>query len=1082
MVSSMRTRLLGPFTRVRLAVLGALLAALSATALATTRVSDQGGYKATDVTVFSFIDVSAGGATILTGADDDKVALTLPFAFTFFGHAYPMVCVSSNGAAYFIDVEAECGSIPNDFANVDLTQAPSPSDRAGLFPLWSDLALPGAGTGVAYQTQGDAPHRKFVLQWNNAYPLSKGGGPLSAPVTFEAILLEENNQILFQYDAVDLGADPASNGGHATVGIRNHGALVDPGPTFGQQIAWSYNSAVLANGKAILFTGSKGTPVVTATGGTFPNNGSPHAGSGAAYGTGGLSEVLSPAVTLSYAGIAPTSYGPLATPPALGGTYEVTANFAGNADYTSGSGTAPLTITQGVQTITFTSTAPVGAKVGPATYAVSAMGGLSGNPVTFSSLTDACTATGTNGSTISFIAAGSCTVAADQAGNASYAPAAQATQTFSVGKGAQTISITSAPPSAATVGGATYALSATGGLSVNPVTFSSLTAGVCTVGGNGFSVSFLIVGSCQVAADQAGDLNYDAATQKTQTFNVGKGAQAINFTSSVPLSAVVGGPTYAVAATGGGSGSTVTFSSLTTLVCTAGAPNGSTISFIAVGNCQVAANQPGNTNYNAAGQQTQTFAVGQGGTQTISFTSTTPTAATVGGATYGVAATGGASGNPVTFSSLTTGVCTASGTYGSTISFIAVGTCQVAADQTGNGSYTAAPQQTQNFAVGKGAQGITFTSAAVSPTVGGAAYVVSANGGASNNTVTFSSLTTLVCTAGAPNGSTINFLTAGNCRVAANQLGNGTYNAAPQETQSFTVGKGAQVISFTSTAPAAATVGGATYTAAATGGGSGNAVTFSSLTTGVCTASGTNGATISFVGAGSCTVAADQAGNENYDAAPQVTQIFALNTYTLTYTAGANGTLAGTTPQTVNSGANGSQVTAVANTGYHFVSWSDGGTTAARTDTNVTTNLSVTASFALDPLTFNGFDSPYGPPDPATVNGVVYTSGRMFKVGSTLPIKFGWKSNGVRVASADANPTIGIYGPYVCGIDTPADAIVAFTDPGSSTLTYDSTTKTWNRNLQLKPGFQADRCYSILVTSPTAGYGSSEYSLFKLQK
>lgn len=76
-----------------------------------------------------------------------------------------------------------------------------------------------------------------------------------------------------------------------------------------------------------------------------------------------------------------------------------------------------------------------------------------------------------------------------------------------------------------------------------------------------------------------------------------------------------------------------------------------------------------------------------------------------------------------------------------------------------------------------------------------------------------------------------------------------------------------------------------------------------------------------------------------------VTANFAINTYTLTYTAGANGTISGTTPQTVNYGASGSAVTAVANTNYHFVKWSDGNTSNPRTDTNVTGNLTVTANF-----------------------------------------------------------------------------------------------------------------------------------------
>ena len=50
-----------------------------------------------------------------------------------------------------------------------------------------------------------------------------------------------------------------------------------------------------------------------------------------------------------------------------------------------------------------------------------------------------------------------------------------------------------------------------------------------------------------------------------------------------------------------------------------------------------------------------------------------------------------------------------------------------------------------------------------------------------------------------------------------------------------------------------------------------------------------------------------------------VTANFAINTYTLTYTAGANGTITGTSPQTVNHGGSGTAVTAVPDTGYHFV-------------------------------------------------------------------------------------------------------------------------------------------------------------------
>ena len=82
-----------------------------------------------------------------------------------------------------------------------------------------------------------------------------------------------------------------------------------------------------------------------------------------------------------------------------------------------------------------------------------------------------------------------------------------------------------------------------------------------------------------------------------------------------------------------------------------------------------------------------------------------------------------------------------------------------------------------------------------------------------------------------------------------------------------------------------------------------------------------------------------------------VTANFAINTYTLTYTAGANGSISGSSPQTVNYGASGTAVTAVAATGYHFVNWSDASTANPRTDSNVQANVTVTASFALNTYT-----------------------------------------------------------------------------------------------------------------------------------
>lgn len=91
------------------------------------------------------------------------------------------------------------------------------------------------------------------------------------------------------------------------------------------------------------------------------------------------------------------------------------------------------------------------------------------------------------------------------------------------------------------------------------------------------------------------------------------------------------------------------------------------------------------------------FQVWAGTSQTITYTSTAPAAAHVGGS-YTVTATGGASGNPVVFTIApsASAVCTIAG---ATVSLTGVGTCVINANQAGNVSHFAAPQVQQSFAV-----------------------------------------------------------------------------------------------------------------------------------------------------------------------------------------------------------------------------------------------------------------------------------------------------------------------------------------------------------------------------------------------
>jgi phosphodiesterase/alkaline phosphatase D-like protein len=89
------------------------------------------------------------------------------------------------------------------------------------------------------------------------------------------------------------------------------------------------------------------------------------------------------------------------------------------------------------------------------------------------------------------------------------------------------------------------------------------------------------------------------------------------------------------------------------------------------------------------------------------------------------------------------------------------------------------------------------------------------------------------------------------------------------------------------------------------------------------------------------------------DANYSVTANFAIDMFTLNYAAGSGGSLTGDTSQEVSYGSDGTPVTAVPDTGYHFVDWSDSSTDNPRTDVNVTANVDVTANFAIDMFTLN---------------------------------------------------------------------------------------------------------------------------------
>jgi RHS repeat-associated protein len=178
----------------------------------------------------------------------------------------------------------------------------------------------------------------------------------------------------------------------------------------------------------------------------------------------------------------------------------------------------------------------------------------------------------------------------------------------------------------------------------------------------------------------------------------------------------------------------------------------------------------------------------------------------------------------------------------------------------------------------------TLTLTATGSGVGSSGNNGSGNSG-SGNPVTFTATTPAVCTtSGSTQGSnntnpptstaTLTIFTTGTCTITANQAGNANYLAAPEVTASISINKAAQVITGFTPPQTLNQAAGSTLTLTAAGGESNNPVTFSSTTPSICTTGGNNGATLTIVTAGTCTVTANQAGNDNYSAAaPQTVSI-----------------------------------------------------------------------------------------------------------------------------------------------------------------------------------------------------------------
>lgn len=157
-----------------------------------------------DADMTPFEDISTTG-TSLGLTDDGEENIVLPFDFDLDGQVSADVRVGNNGGVLFGTTTGDlfAGNLPLD----GLTPR--------IVPFWDDF---DDETGDVYwEVRGTTPNRRVIIQWDDR-PHFPGETEID-PATFQLVLFETTNDILFVYDDVLFDDADFDNGQSATIGV-----------------------------------------------------------------------------------------------------------------------------------------------------------------------------------------------------------------------------------------------------------------------------------------------------------------------------------------------------------------------------------------------------------------------------------------------------------------------------------------------------------------------------------------------------------------------------------------------------------------------------------------------------------------------------------------------------------------------------------------------------------------------------------------------------------------------------------------------------------------------------------------------
>ncbi|MEM7296960.1 MAG: T9SS type A sorting domain-containing protein, partial [Bacteroidota bacterium] len=368
------------------------------------------------------------------------------------------------------------------------------------------------------------------------------------------------------------------------------------------------------------------------------------------------------------------------------GTVTVTVSQAGNENYNEASESTSFLVSDPAksdQTITFES---IDDQVfGDDAFNLSATAS-SGLEVTFTVVSGPISI---NGNTITINGAGTAIIAANQGGNETFNPAPEVTQTFEIAKADQSISFVEITDKEFGDDPFDLVATASSGLEVTFVVAS----GPATVSGNTITIDG--AGMVTIAANQAGNANFNAAAEVAETFIIAKADQVITI-ESVEDKLTTDDPFDVIASVNSGLALTYEVTGPATL-------SDNTVTLTgASGTVSITVSQAGNDNYNEASESIS-FTVSDASKQDQSITFDEISDKVFGDAPFALTGTA-SSGLAIQFT-VVSGPVTISGAM---VTIEGAGTTVIAANQAGNDEFNPAQEVTRTFQVAKSDQAITI--------------------------------------------------------------------------------------------------------------------------------------------------------------------------------------------------------------------------------------------------------------------------------------------------------------------------------------------------------------------------------------